>query len=145
MVYWSMLKIHLIKFKLLLMCILKLRIAWIFLTSEINQSNLNIKHCLHNSQTWCVRAHSAVPSSLWPHGLLAHRAPRSTGVPGQEHWSGLPFPAPGGLPNPGTEPMSLASPALGDGFSTDGPPGKRLKHGTLLCFQCDIYMSLSLC
>ena len=33
----------------------------------------------------------------------------------QEHWSGLPFPSPRDLPNPGTEPMSptfLASPAL---------------------------------
>ena len=26
----------------------------------------------------------------------------------QEHWSGLPFPTPGDLPNPGIEPMSSA-------------------------------------
>ena len=30
----------------------------------------------------------------------------------QESWSGLPFPAPGYLPNPGIEPVSVASPAL---------------------------------
>ena len=30
----------------------------------------------------------------------------------QEYWSGLPFPTPGDLPNPGTEPVSLVSPAL---------------------------------
>ena len=30
----------------------------------------------------------------------------------QEHWSGLPFPPPGGLPDPGLELMSLVSPAL---------------------------------
>ena len=30
----------------------------------------------------------------------------------QEYWSGLPFPSPGDLPNPGIEPTSLASPAL---------------------------------
>ena len=30
----------------------------------------------------------------------------------QEYWSGLPFPPPGDLPNPGTEPMFLASPAM---------------------------------
>ena len=30
----------------------------------------------------------------------------------QEHWSGLPCPSPGDLPNPGIEPMSLTSPAL---------------------------------
>ena len=37
----------------------------------------------------------------------------------QENWSGLPCPPPGDLPNPGTEPASLASPALaGRFFST---------------------------
>ena len=30
----------------------------------------------------------------------------------QEHWSGLPFPPPGHLPNPGTEPVSPAAAAL---------------------------------
>ena len=30
----------------------------------------------------------------------------------QEYWSGVPFPTPGNLPDPGTEPASLASPAL---------------------------------
>ena len=30
----------------------------------------------------------------------------------QEYWSGLPFPPPGNLPNPGIEPVSLMSPAL---------------------------------
>ena len=34
----------------------------------------------------------------------------------QEYWSGFPFPTPGDLPNPGTEPESLASPALAGGF-----------------------------
>ena len=30
----------------------------------------------------------------------------------QEYWSGLPFPTPGDLPDPGIEPKSLTSPAL---------------------------------
>ena len=30
----------------------------------------------------------------------------------QEYWSGLPSPSPGDLPDPGVEPISLASPAL---------------------------------
>ena len=30
------------------------------------------------------------------------------GFPRQEYWSGLPFPSPGDLPNPGIEPLSLA-------------------------------------
>ena len=36
----------------------------------------------------------------------------------QEHWSGVPCPPPGDLPNPGIEPESLTSPALADMFST---------------------------
>ena len=42
----------------------------------------------------------------------------------QEYWSGLPFPNPGGLPDPGIEPMSLVSWALTGGFFTTEPPGK---------------------
>ena len=36
----------------------------------------------------------------------------------QEYWSGLSFPTPGDLPYPGTEPESLASPALAGEFFT---------------------------
>ena len=36
----------------------------------------------------------------------------------QEYWSGLPCPPPGELPDPGIEPVSLASPALAGGFFT---------------------------
>ena len=41
--------------------------------------------------------------------------------PGQEYWSGLPFPPPGNLPDPESED---SSPALAGGFSTTEPPGK---------------------
>ena len=37
-------------------------------------------------------------------GTVAHQAPLSIGLPSQEYWSGLPFPPPGDLPNPGIEP-----------------------------------------
>ena len=40
---------------------------------------------------------------------VAHQAPLSMEFPRQEYWSGLPFPSPRGLPNPGIKP---ASPAL---------------------------------
>ena len=36
----------------------------------------------------------------------------------------MPFPSPGGPPNPGIEPPSLASPALAGGFFTNEPPRK---------------------
>ena len=37
---------------------------------------------------------------------VAYQAPPSMGFSRQEHWSGLPFPSPGDLPNPGIEPGS---------------------------------------
>ena len=39
---------------------------------------------------------------------VAHQASLSVGFSRQEYWSGLPFPSPGGLPNPGIEPWSPA-------------------------------------
>ena len=46
----------------------------------------------------------------------------------QEYWSGLPFPPPGHLPDPGIEPMSLVSPALAGGFLTTAPLGKPMGY-----------------
>ncbi len=48
----------------------------------------------------------------------AHQAPPSLGFSRQEHWSGVPFPSLGDLPDPGIEPTFLASPALAGGFFT---------------------------
>ena len=48
-----------------------------------------------------------------------HQAPLSTSR--QEHWSGLPFPSPGDLPNPGIKP---GSPALQADALPSEPPGK---------------------
>ena len=39
---------------------------------------------------------------------VACQAPQSMAFSRQEYWSGLPFPSPGDLPNPGIEPRSLA-------------------------------------
>ena len=49
---------------------------------------------------------------------VAHQAPLSMGFPRQEYWSGLPFPSPGDLLNPGIEPTSVASPTLAGGIFT---------------------------
>ena len=38
---------------------------------------------------------------------IAHQAPLSIEFSRQEYWSGLPFPSPGYLPNPGIKPLSL--------------------------------------
>ena len=43
---------------------------------------------------------------------VAYKAPQSMEFSRQEYWSGLPFPFPGNLPNPGIKPAFLMSPAL---------------------------------
>ena len=52
---------------------------------------------------------------------IAHQAPSSMGVSRQEYWSGLPFPSPRDLPDPGIEPRS---PSLQADALTSEPPGK---------------------
>ena len=42
----------------------------------------------------------------------SRQAPLSVEFSRREQWSGLPFPSPGHLPNPGIEPMSPVSPVL---------------------------------
>ena len=52
---------------------------------------------------------------------VAHQAPLSIGFPGQEYWSGVPFPSPGDLPDPGIKPRS---PVLQADSLPSEPPGK---------------------
>ena len=66
-----------------------------------------------------------VSDSLKPHGLQ----PTRLFCPGDffkhKFWSGLPFPTPGDLPDPGIESVSLVSPALAGGFFSTSPPGNK--------------------
>ena len=50
-----------------------------------------------------VHMSSVVSNSLQPHGSVNCPAPLSMGFPRQEFWSGLPFPSPGDLLDPGVE------------------------------------------
>ena len=51
---------------------------------------------------------TVMSNSLQLHGLfVAQQAPLSMEFSRQEYWSGLPFPTPGDLPDPGIEPVSL--------------------------------------
>ena len=54
---------------------------------------------------------------------VAFQAPPSIGFSRQEYWSGLPFPSPGDLPNPGIE---RRSPALQVDSLPAEPPGQQL-------------------
>ena len=64
--------------------------------SEIMSSNL------------CTQSLSHVQLFATP-WTVAHQAPLSMRFPTQEHWSGLPFPPPGDLPDPGSKPTSQES------------------------------------
>ena len=56
---------------------------------------------------------------------VAYQTPLSMGFSRQEYWSGLPFPPPVDLPDPGIEP---GSPAWQADSLPSGPPGKLLKY-----------------
>ena len=56
-----------------------------------------------------------------PTGTVAHQTPLSMEFSRQEYWSGLPFPTPGDLPNPG---IKAASPTFAGRFYTIEPPWK---------------------
>ena len=62
----------------------------------------------------CIRAlsHVRLFATLW---TVGNQVLQSMGFSRQEYWSGLPFPPPEDLPDPGTEP---ASSALAAGFFT---------------------------
>ena len=69
---------------------------------------------------------------------VAYQAHPSTGFSRQEYWSGLPFPSPRDLPNPGTEPRC---PALQTDSLPSEPPGKPhnwiLLNPTAMCSNMD--------
>ena len=65
-------------------------------------------------------SHSVMFVTPW---TVAHQAPLSMGFSRQEYWSGLPFPSPGDLPNPGIKP---GSPALQADSLPSEPPCKPL-------------------
>ena len=64
--------------------------------------------------------------------IVAHQAPLSMGFSRQEYWSGLPFPSPGDLPNPGIKPRS---PTLQADSLLSEPPGKHWTNSTVYVKQ----------
>ena len=72
----------------------RLWISWLQSPSAVILETPKISHCLQ--MTWLF----AIP---W---TIVYQASLSMGFSRQEYWSGLPFPSPGDLPNPGIEPGS---------------------------------------
>ena len=80
--------------------------------SELKHTLLNFSSCMLSFQ-FCLTLCNPVD--------FGRQAPVSMGFSRQEYWSGLPFPPPGDLPDPGIEPNSLTSSALANQlFSTSG-------------------------
>ena len=53
---------------------------------------------------WCLVT-QLCPTLCDPMNYIARQAPLPIGFSRQEYWSGLPFPSPGDLPNPGIKPV----------------------------------------
>ena len=67
--------------------------------------------CVSANRFSCIRLFA----TLW---TLARQAPLSMGFSRQEYCSGLPWPPPGDLPNPGIKPASFMSSCIGREFFT---------------------------
>ena len=71
-------------------------------------------------------SHVRLFAILW---TVACQTPLSMAFSRQEYWSGLPCPPPGDLPDPGTEPLSLVSPAAAGRFFTTSTTWEALPSG----------------
>ena len=65
-----------------------------------------------NARSCCVLSRFSRVRLFATPWTVARQAPLSMGFSRQEYWSGLPFPSPGDLPDPGVEPVSPVVPAL---------------------------------
>ena len=84
---------------------------------------------------WSIHASAQSCLTLCDPMDLAGQAPLSMGFHRQEYWSGLPFPPPGHLTNPGIKPASPVFPALQADSLPAEPLGKpwlmkEIKHDT---------------
>ena len=70
---------------------------------------------------------------------VAYQALPSMGFSRQEYWSGLPFPSPGDLPDPGIEP---GSPAFQADALTSEPPGKPYRTIALISHASKVMLNI---
>ena len=90
---------------------------------KLIQSGCQAEWFINSAMCVCVCVCVCMSSCVQPFVIpltVAHHALLCMNFSRQEYWSGLPFPTPGDLPNPGIEPASLVSPALAGEFFTAG-------------------------
>ena len=108
----------------------------LILSKSRHLSSLLFSHTIFQTQDFstCVCAHVLSHVRLFATPwTVPHQAPLPMGFPRQEYRSGLPFPSPRDLPDPGIKP---ASPALAGGFFPADPPRKPLAHGICSVNAC---------
>ena len=99
-----------------------------FIFERRKKNTMSIKPPVAHLVSEWVKSPSRVQLFATP-WTVAYQAPPSMEFSRQEYWSGLPFPSPGDLPNPGIEP---GSPALQADALPSEPPGKPSPLGTLV-------------
>ena len=77
----------------------------------------------------CYLVSKSCPNSFATLWIVGHQVPLSMGFPRQEQWSGLPFPTPGDIPNPGFAPVS---PILTGRFFTTELPGREPRRMVII-------------
>ena len=78
---------------------------------NINHHKCESSYCFEWAIVLLLLSCSVMSDSFVTPWTVSHQAPLSMGFPRQEYRSGLPFPSPGDLPDPGTKPASSASQA----------------------------------
>ena len=102
-------------------------------TTMLRRALFNYVHCMfgirygrHRDSCECVLSCFSRVQLFETPRTVALQVLLSMGFFWQEYWSGLPFPFPGDLPNPGIKPVSLMSPALAGRFFTTSATWKAI-------------------
>ena len=92
--------------------------SWMFCWHQTSEKDTRLEsrselqlYPLHQAENWWKWSEVKSLSRVWlfaTRWTVARQAPLSMGFSRQEYWSGLPFPSPEDLPNPGIEPGSPA-------------------------------------
>ena len=98
---------------------------WRAIVDRVAQSRTRLKGLSSSSSSEKGKSESEVaqscPTLCNPMDCIAYQVPQSMEFSRQEYWSGLPFPSPRDLPDPGIEPGSSTLQA--DSLLSE-PPGK---------------------